>query len=134
MSNKAELRRRRAQYQSQKRAKESELSDLKADRKRLKEAIKSAEEIIEDFDSEHKTYKSIEIENNEWKGETRDKSDDKKDELDEAIFDYGKKYDDVVDQMNKDLDELNKKIGGVETDISELGSRIESINRQLDSD
>ena len=36
--------------------------------------------------------------------------------------------------MNKDLDELNKKIGGVETDISELGSRIESINRQLDSD
>ena len=124
MSNKAELRRRRAQYQSQKRAKESELSDLKADRKR----------IIEDFDSEHKTYKSIEIENNEWKGETRDKSDDKKDELDEAISDYGKNYDDVVDQMNKDLDELNKKIGGVETDISELGSRIESINRQLDSD
>ena len=59
---------------------------------------------------------------------------DKKDELDEAISDYGKKYDDVVDQMNKDLDELNEKIGGVETDISELGSRIESINRQLDSD
>ena len=56
----------------------------------MKEAIKSAEEIIEDFDSEHKTYKSIEIENNEWKGETRDKSDDKKDELDEAISDYGK--------------------------------------------
>ena len=75
----------------------------------MKEAIKSAEEIIEDFDSEHKTYKSIEIENNEWKGETRDKSDDKKDELDEAISDYGKKYDDVVDQMHKDLDELNEK-------------------------
>ena len=32
-----------------------------------------------------------------------------KDELDEAISDYGKNYDDVVDQMNKDLDELNKK-------------------------
>ena len=45
MSNKAELRRRRAQYQSQKERKESELSDLKADRKRLKEAIKSAEKL-----------------------------------------------------------------------------------------
>ncbi|MCG7337695.1 DUF5082 domain-containing protein [Staphylococcus sp. ACRSN] len=133
MSNKVQLKRRRAEYIGQKRAKETELTGLETDKKRLKAAIKSANEIKEDFDSENKTYSGIEIENNEWSGDTRNKADDKRDTLDEAVKCYGNKYDDAIEQMDSDLQKLETKIEGVESDITELSSSIESINRQLAS-
>ncbi|MCG1981755.1 DUF5082 domain-containing protein [Staphylococcus epidermidis] len=134
MSNKAELRRRRAEYTSEKSSKGKELKGLESDKKRLEKAIKSAKEIKDDFDSENKTYSGITIEKDEWSGETKNKADDKKEDLDEAISDYGDKYDEAIDQMNSDLEKLETKIEGVETDISELSSRIDSINRQLAAD
>ncbi|MGW7777629.1 YwqH-like family protein [Staphylococcus xylosus] len=134
MTNKAQLMRRGLEYTSLKNTKVSELKGLETDRKRLQEAIKSAKEIRDDFESERKIYNAIEIESNEWSGDTKNKADDKRDTLDEAVKDYGNKYDDVIDQMNSDMEKLETKIEGLETDISELTSRIESLNRQLASD
>ncbi|MGW7926517.1 YwqH-like family protein [Staphylococcus xylosus] len=134
MTNKAQLMRRGLEYTSLKNTKVSELKGLETDRKRLQEAIKSAKEIRDDFESERKIYNAIEIESNEWSGDTKNKADDKRDTLDEAVKDYDNKYDDVIDQMNSDMEKLETKIEGLETDISELTSRIESLNRQLASD
>ncbi len=134
MANKAELMRRGLEYTALKNTKVSELKSLETDRKRLQEAIKSAKEIRDDFESERKIYNAIEIESIEWSGNTKNKADDKRDTLDEAVKDYGNKYDDAIDQMKNDMEKLEAKIEGLETNISELTSRIESLNRQLASD
>ena len=134
MSNKAELRSRKAKCVSEKSSKLSDLSDLKAYKKRLEHAIKSAEGIQEDFNSEHTTYKSIKITKNEWSGETRNKADNKKDDLDNEIKDYSDKYNHILEQMNKDLEKIEKKISGLESDIASLNSEIASIDRELGKD
>ncbi|AVO03096.1 DUF5082 domain-containing protein [Staphylococcus simulans] len=134
MSNKSHLRAMKTKYIGIRNDKKSELNDLQADKKRLKEAIDKAVNIEEEFNSEKSRYDGIEIQNNEWKGETRNKSNQKKQNLDEAIQNYKSKYEEIIDQMKNDLEELEAKIQGVETDISELSSRISSLESQLASD
>lgn len=134
MSNKAQLRATKNRYLSIRNDKNTELKGLQDDKRRLKQAIRDAEEVENDFDTQKGKYDSIEIQNSEWKGTTRKESDNKKRDLDEAIDDYKTKYKEIIEQMNKDLEELEIKIGNVETDISNLTHRINSIDRQLASD
>lgn len=75
MTNKEELKKKGTMYRT-KHSKESELKSLQGDKKRLQDAVNSAQTIIEDFNSEKKTYDGIEIEKNQWSGQTRNKSDD----------------------------------------------------------
>ena len=85
MANKEELKKRRARCIEQKHSKESELKSLQGDKKRLQDAVNSAQTIIEDFNSEKKTYDGIEIEKNQWSGQTRNKSDDNRTNLNTSI-------------------------------------------------
>lgn len=131
MTNKEELKKRKARCIEQKHSKESELKSLQGDKKRLQDAVNSAQTIIEDFNSEKKTYDGIEIEKNQWSGQTRNKSDDNRTNLNTSIDKYKEKFDKAINQMKKDLENLESKIEGVETDISNIAAEIQNIDSQL---
>lgn len=107
------------------------MKSLQGDKKRLQDAVNSAQTIIEDFNSEKKTYDGIEIEKNQWSGQTRNKSDDNHTNLNTSIDKYKEKFDKALNQMKKDLENLESKIEGVETDISNIAAEIQNIDRQL---
>ncbi|ARJ50999.1 YwqH-like family protein [Staphylococcus lutrae] len=110
---------------------EHDLAKLQRELEILKTALNKVKEHHQNFRDTMSHYKSVTISDNDWKGQTRDKSNMYVDNITEAANEANQKFETAIERLQEDIRKKENEIQGVNDHISSLQSAISSLEARL---